>query len=134
MSTAAAYISGATQEEEPKCPICKKRANHAPDSSSSVPILNTNAFGGRRESDDGERSQIRVLLLLPFIRSNASVPDVRSAREGVTGQRVDMKTMTSAFGDCVLYYTETHKQTNLARRNELGIIIGRNPAAGTVRI
>ena len=60
--------------------------------------------------------------------------DVRCARERVTGQRVDAKALQTNFGEFVVYYTENHALTNLSRRNDIGIVIGRKPDAGVVRI
>lgn len=60
--------------------------------------------------------------------------DVRCARERVSGQRLDARFMLSNFGESVVYHTENHALNNLARRNDLGIIIGRKPETGIVRI
>jgi len=57
--------------------------------------------------------------------------DVRSARERVSGTRTDARTLRAAFGECVLYHSESNEDCNLSQRSDIGLIVGRNLDSGS---
>ena len=61
--------------------------------------------------------------------------DVRSARERVTGRKVDVtRAGRYGFGDCVLYHSDVHANMNLAQRNSVGIVVGRDMDSGNIKV
>lgn len=75
-----------------------------------------------------------VIQSINFTPDTLGGTDLRSAREIVTGQRLKASALSTSFGECVLYHSEAHGSNNLQQRNDFGIIVGRRPEAGIVRI
>ena len=76
-----------------------------------------------------------VIQGINIVPDTLTPEDQRSSRELVSGIKTDLSIIDKAcFGDIVQYHVSTSEDLNLAARNQVGIIVGRNLVNGVFRI